>query len=273
MAKHRPIPAPIAPSETSPIDGAPPALPLQTNSPDPAPTTKPKHTQEAKRKPGRPKGSKNGVRKPRPSRAMAINTRKAAETFDPSQLKPKQGMRGSDGKTYVLTIRQERFCLEYIKTDNRSEAYRRAYNCQNTKPKNINQSASMLLRNPNVLRRINELKAELAAKTTLSRAWVLQHLMDHAQVCLGKRRVKISKASKDGDVHEVEITALDQSAANRALELLGKEAGMFVDRREVGGPGDFARMGDEELLRFIRDQQREIESRTIDLVPEDTKAA
>jgi hypothetical protein len=38
--------------------------------------------------------------------------------------------------------------------------------------------------------------------------------------------------------------------ANRALELLGKEIGMFIDRREQGRPGEFAEMSDGELHRI-----------------------
>jgi phage terminase small subunit len=37
------------------------------------------------------------------------------------------------------------------------------------------------------------------------------------------------------------------SVANKALELLGKELGMFIERREFGGPNEFARMSDEEI--------------------------
>lgn len=40
----------------------------------------------------------------------------------------------------------------------------------------------------------------------------------------------------------------DASGASRALQLIGMEAfGMFVERHEVGNPGDFARLTDEEL--------------------------
>jgi hypothetical protein len=31
------------------------------------------------------------------------------------------------------------------------------------------------------------------------------------------------------------------------MELLGKELGMFIDRKEVGKPGEFENMTDEEL--------------------------
>ena len=36
-------------------------------------------------------------------------------------------------------------------------------------------------------------------------------------------------------------------AAIRAAELLGKALGIFIERREQGGPGDFAHMSDAEL--------------------------
>ena len=44
------------------------------------------------------------------------------------------------------------------------------------------------------------------------------------------------------------------SVANKALELLGKEPGMFIDRKEVGGPNEFERMNDEDLTAFIEEQ-------------------
>jgi phage terminase small subunit len=37
------------------------------------------------------------------------------------------------------------------------------------------------------------------------------------------------------------------------LELLSKELGMFIDRKEVGGPNEFERMSDEELEAFLRE--------------------
>ena len=42
------------------------------------------------------------------------------------------------------------------------------------------------------------------------------------------------------------------TVANRALELLGKQQGMFIDRHEVGQPNQFANWTDEELEAFIK---------------------
>src|SRR5262249_21855185 len=60
---------------------------------------------------------------------------------------------------------------------------------------------------------------------------------------------------KSGDAEE-EVPGeyvYNGAVANKALELLGKELGMFIDRREVGEPNEFARMSDEELEAYIEE--------------------
>jgi hypothetical protein len=58
----------------------------------------------------------------------------------------------------------------------------------------------------------------------LSRAWVLDRLMRHAQVCLGEipLRLKMRKAHST-DATELETHLPNANAANRALDLLGRE--------------------------------------------------
>jgi hypothetical protein len=50
---------------------------------------------------------------------------------------------------------------------------------------------------------------------------------------------------------ELDTHLSDASGANRALELLGRELNL-VTEKEVGKPGDFDHMGDEELLKSSR---------------------
>ena len=52
----------------------------------------------------------------------------------------------------------------------------------------------------------------------------------------------------------------DGNVANRALELLGKQQGMFIDRHEVGQPNEFANWTDEELRAFIKSGTRPLGS-------------
>ena len=56
------------------------------------------------------------------------------------------------------------------------------------------------------------------------------------------------------DVTELETHLPDASAANRALELLGRELNLFTVKKEVGKSGDFDHMADEELTEFIEAQ-------------------
>lgn len=72
-------------------------------------------------------------------------------------------------------------------------------------------AASRLSTNVNVQERVAELQERAAASVSLSREWVMEQLIDNA-----------SLAKENGD----------WAPANRALELLGKELGMFVDRSE-----------------------------------------
>jgi phage terminase small subunit len=72
-------------------------------------------------------------------------------------------------------------------------------------------NAIRLKGNERVQARVRELLDRAATNVSLSREWVLEQLIDNAR-----------RAKENGDI----------SPANRALELLGKELGMFVDRSE-----------------------------------------
>ncbi len=78
-----------------------------------------------------------------------------------------------------LTEKQERFCQFYLDTDgNASEAYRMAYDTSNMQPETIWSNASRLLASSKVATRINEIRAERAARSRIEREKVEQVLMD-----------------------------------------------------------------------------------------------
>lgn len=78
-----------------------------------------------------------------------------------------------------LTEKQEKFCQFYLDTDgNASEAYRMAYDTSNMQPNSIWNAASLMLDNPKVAQRIDEIRAERAARTRIEREKVEQVLMD-----------------------------------------------------------------------------------------------
>lgn len=75
-----------------------------------------------------------------------------------------------------LTVKQENFCNYYIESGNASDAYRRAYSCENMKNDTINNKAYELLNNGEVAARIKELQEERKTKSDITKERILQEL-------------------------------------------------------------------------------------------------
>jgi len=74
-----------------------------------------------------------------------------------------------------MTPKQELFAQAYIETGNASEAYKRAYNTQ-ANANTINRKASQLLKHPEVIKLLAELKAETRQRHKLTIDDILQEL-------------------------------------------------------------------------------------------------
>tara|TARA_R110002051_G_scaffold318245_1_gene400362 strand:+ start:1805 stop:2326 length:522 start_codon:yes stop_codon:yes gene_type:complete len=66
-----------------------------------------------------------------------------------------------------LTPKQEKFCQEYVKTGNKSEAYRLSYSTKNMATKTVNENASRISKNSKVSARIEQLQKELAERNKM----------------------------------------------------------------------------------------------------------
>lgn len=79
-----------------------------------------------------------------------------------------------------LTLKREAYCQEYIKTGNKSDAYRASFNCSKLTDKSINELASTLSRDIKVASRIEQLqkKVEIIAekKFNITAETMLRHL-------------------------------------------------------------------------------------------------
>ena len=69
----------------------------------------------------------------------------------------------------------ERFCLEYAKSANASEAYRKVYNSKSS-AQVLSQSASRLLKNEKIQARLAELHEEMASEKIANAAEVQERL-------------------------------------------------------------------------------------------------
>ncbi len=78
-----------------------------------------------------------------------------------------------------LTLKQENFCQYYVDIEgNASEAYRMAYNASKMKAESVWTEASLLLSNPKVSQRINQIKEQRAKDSAVRREAVEKVLYD-----------------------------------------------------------------------------------------------
>jgi phage terminase small subunit len=144
-----------------------------------------------------------------------------------------------------LTPKQEAFVLAYLKTSNASEAYRKAYDAGKMSDESVHVEACRLLANPKVALRVASVQSKAEERALISKEWVITRLVENVQRAMQAEPVKDPDGSPTGEYR------YEGSVANRALELLGKELKMFVDRKEVGKPGEFDNMDADELRRHI----------------------
>ena len=74
-----------------------------------------------------------------------------------------------------LTVKQENFCNYYIETGNASEAYRRAYSCDNMKYETVNRTAIELLNNPKIAARVKQLQSALQKRSDITKGEALSY--------------------------------------------------------------------------------------------------
>jgi len=78
-----------------------------------------------------------------------------------------------------------------------------------------------------------------------------------SEVCSASSEIPLRPKTRKAylaNVTELETLLPDASVANRVLELLGRQLNLFTEKKEVGKPGDFDHMADEELIELIEAQ-------------------
>ena len=142
-----------------------------------------------------------------------------------------------------LTPKQEKFCAEYMKTGNASEAYRRAYNAKNMLPATVNRKATEVMDNGKVAARLAELKKRVQDRSIITVESLIQELDEARQVALGAQTPQaaaaiaavMGKAKLLGlDVNKHELTGKDGGPVQTAnlspaeFELIAKKVASEV---------------------------------------------
>lgn len=124
-------------------------------------------------------------------------------------------------------------------------------------------SASRLLKNAQICERLAFLRSmkeeqhaevvrEVVTKAGLTKEWIIAQLMENVAMAKQAEPVLDRKGEFTGEYQQ------NLPAANKALELLGSEIGMFIKKQEVGKPGEFNDLSDAELERQRVELEREL---------------
>ena len=156
-----------------------------------------------------------------------------------------------------MTDKQKLFCNEYIKDFNATRAYKEAYpSCKKDSTANVN--GSKLLRNAKVQEYIEQLKEELKAQGKVTQEMIIQELAKIGFSDIRKLYTERGSLKNIQDIDDNTAAAISSIESfeeyegrgndreyigdtkkikmyskEKALELLGKQIGMFKDKVEV----------------------------------------
>ncbi len=151
----------------------------------------------------------------------------------------------------ALTAKQLKFVQLIVAGANQADAYRGAYNIAKMKPASITNSAYKLMQNGEITARIAELSAKVLDKVVadiaIDKAWVIEKLV---------KIVGLGMAIEPVAGVEGELKTANLAASNKALELIGKENGMFVDRKDIKVTS-LSELSDDDLDEVILRKAKE----------------
>ena len=124
-----------------------------------------------------------------------------------------------------LTERQKLFCLEYIKDFNGN----RAAIAAGYSAKTARGQAYDLLTRPHIQAEVQRLSAKRAKKLEVSAEWVLRKLVKNHSRASQAVEVLDKKGRPTGEFR------YEGAVVNKALELIGRHLGMFLDKTELTG--------------------------------------
>lgn len=130
-------------------------------------------------------------------------------------------------------------------------------------------NASKLAADKKIIERVAEILAErekMHSEATniatealgVDKAWIMAKLKENALRAMQAEPVLDSEGNVIGDYK------YGGSVANRALELLGKEQGMFIDRKEVRKVGELERMDDAAIIDRLGELRVKALGRTVE---------
>ena len=133
----------------------------------------------------------------------------------------------------ALTIKQEKFCIEYAKSGNARQAYKDAgYQCKNDA--SCDASASQLLRNPKVKERLAELTNEAKNASIADIAEMQEKLTAVIRQELEEEVIIVESQGAFSQARKMKKKPAIKDVIN-AIEKLGKMQGAFTENVNLNG--------------------------------------
>lgn len=122
----------------------------------------------------------------------------------------------------MLNPRQEKFCIEYQRTGNATQAYKKVYGVDDSAAQ---AAASRLLASADVQKYLRKLSEQTESESIADR----QELQETATAIL-RGQIKSVALDRNGDLIELPTALKDRL---KAIELLAKLQGLFVSKQEL----------------------------------------
>lgn len=160
----------------------------------------------------------------------------------------------------ALTPKQEKFCQEYLKSGNATQAYKKSYSTENSTDKSINEQASILMSDRKISERIKHLASKLEQKNAITVARIadeyrklafldirraftengdligIQDLDDDTAAAIaGIDFEEVFEGRGDDRSHVGRIHKIKLADKIRALDALAKWKSMFIEKIELTG--------------------------------------
>lgn len=149
----------------------------------------------------------------------------------------------------ALTPKQEKFCIEYIKTGNKSEAYRLAYDTENMSDETIHVKANELSNNGKVRVRIEELQKDIAERNKIDIDELVQTLANIVRFDIAELYDKNDKLKSIHDIPKEQREAIEELTVLEEYQGYGKERELIGFTKKIKASGKQAAI--DKLLKHL----------------------
>ena len=146
--------------------------------------------------------------------STGTNTGTKTTRGKPYKGQPKAGSVKTPVNSEGLTVKQEAFCIAILNGTGWSDAYREAYNSGNMAPATVHREAYALATNHKIAARLERAEREKQQEQRMQRLSRAERVVQKLEQI----------ALREGDTDGTQV---------RALELLGKTLGLFIDKVET----------------------------------------